>query len=328
MMGYRVFVSRPIPKDWLSPLLNAQNLEVVIHEDPKSLGEALWSKALKDYDAIVCFVSDRFTRALLQKRGTKLKVLSNFGVGYDNIDVDAASEFGVAVTITPDVLSQTTAEMAWALLFAVSRRIVEGDRMVRSGKFEGFDPTLLLGREIAGKTLGLLGAGRIATKVAMIGKAFSLNLLYCAPRRNAILEENLQAKRASFEELLARSDFLSLHVPLTDTTKGLIDSKALNLMKPGAILINTARGEVVDEEALAQALHSGKIAGAGLDVFEREPEVSSSLKVLENVVLTPHIGSSSLEARQRMGFLASQNVLEVLSGELPKTCVNALALSS
>lgn len=326
-MHFRVFVSRPIPKAWLEPLVASPRIDLSMHERTKSLSEEAWEEALKEAAGLLCFVNDRLSRKLLQRAAKSLRVISNFGVGFDNVDVEAASELGIAVTTTPNVLSEATAEMAWALLFAVSRRILEGDNLVRSGKFQGFDPTLFLGTEIAHKTLGLVGAGKIATRVAMISKGFSLKLLYCATRRNAVFEERLDAKRASLDEVLGSADFLSLHVPLTKETRRLINTRSLALMKPSAILINTSRGGVIDEQALIEALKTKQIAGAGLDVYEREPYIPEALKSLNNVVLTPHIGSATVEARKRMGFLASQNILDVLQGEIPSSCVNHAALS-
>jgi glyoxylate reductase len=326
-MNFRVFVSRPIPKAWLEPLVTSPKIDLSIHESTEVLSQEAWGLALEEVDGVLCFVNDRLSRALLQKAAKRLRVVSNFGVGFDNIDLEAANELGIAVTTTPNVLSEATAEMAWALLFAVARRTLEGDSLVRSGKFQGFDPTLLLGMEIAHKTLGLVGAGKIATRMATIANGFSLKLLYCATRRSAVLEEGLDATRLSLEETLKSADFLSLHVPLTGATRHLIDAKALALMQPHAILINTSRGEVVDEQALIEALKAKKIAGAGLDVYEHEPFVPEALKNLKNVVLTPHIGSATFEARRRMGLLASQNILDVLHGEIPASCVNHAALS-
>ena len=243
-------------------------------------------------------------------------------MGTDNIDVAAATERGVAVTNTPGVLTLATAEMAWSLLLAAARRVAEGDRITRSGKFAGWGPTLYLGRAVTGKTLGVIGAGRIGTAFARLSKGFRMEVLYRARRPNRALERELGARRTSLPEILKRSDFLSLHVDLNPSTRGMIGRKEFSLMKPSAVLVNTSRGPVIDEKELVRALKSRKISAAGLDVYEREPRLAPGLASLDNAVLAPHAGSATTEARAAMAELAAENLILALSGRRPKTCVN------
>jgi len=316
----KVFVTREIPKIGLE-LLEKAGFEINLrgNELPPTRDELL--EGVKDADALLCLLTDKISRDVLEA-GKNLKIVSNYAVGYDNIDVDAATELGIIVTNTPGVLTDATAELAWALLFAVARRIVEADKFTRAGKFKGWHPTLLLGFELKGKTLGIIGAGRIGTAMALKSKGFKMKVLYFSRHRNERLERELGAKMVSLDELLKESDFVSLHVPLTSETFHLIGERELNLMKPTAILINTSRGAVVDEQALIKALQNRRIAGAGLDVFENEPEVPDELKKLENVVITPHIGSATHNARESMALMAAQAIVDVLNGRIPQNVVN------
>ena len=316
----KVFVTREIPKIGLE-LLEKAGFEINLrgNELPPTRDELL--EGVKDADALLCLLTDKISRDVLEA-GKNLKIVSNYAVGYDNIDVDAATELGIIVTNTPGVLTDATAELAWALLFAVARRIVEADKFTRAGKFKGWHPTLLLGFELKGKTLGIIGAGRIGTAMALKSKGFEMKVLYFSRHRNERLERELGAKMVSLDELLKESDFVSLHVPLTSETFHLIGERELNLMKPTAILINTSRGAVVDEQALIKALQNRRIAGAGLDVFENEPEVPDELKKLENVVITPHIGSATHNARESMALMAAQAIVDVLNGRIPQNVVN------
>lgn len=252
-----------------------------------------------------------------------LRVISNYGVGYNNIDVEAATERGIAVTNTPEVLTETTADLAWALMLAAARRVGEGDRLMRSGEWKGWEPTQMLGQDVYGKTLGIVGMGRIGRAVARRACGFGMKILYQdASRLMAREEKKLRAKYASLQSLLKRSDFVSLHTPLMPETHHLISARELRLMKSTAILVNASRGPIVDEKALAAALRGGRIAAAGLDVFEREPLVEPALRKLENVVLLPHLGSASIETRVAMGLLAAKNCFAVLSGRKPRNLVN------
>jgi len=250
-----------------------------------------------------------------------LKVVGNYAVGIDNIDVAEATRRGIAVCNTPDVLTEATADMAWALVMAVARRIVEGDALVRSGSWTGWFPDQHLGHSVHGRTLGIVGFGRIGQAVARRGRGFGMEIVYVG-RREVPAADELGARRVELSELLERSHFVSLHCPQTPETRHLIDAEALGRMRPDAILINTARGSVVDEAALAAALEAGGIAGAGLDVFEREPAVHPLLLASPKVVLAPHAGSATTEARRAMGVLCATAVRAVLEGRRPANLVN------
>ena len=262
------------------------------------------------------------TEEVLQQ-APKLRVVSNTGVGYDNIDVAACTRRRIPVTNTPGVLTETTADLAMALLLAVARRMVEGDRFVRDGQWREWKWDLLHGVDVHGKTLGLLGFGRIGQAMARRGRGFSMRILYHARHRVAeSMERELEARYVDRDTLLGESDFLSLHLPLTPETRHVIGAKEFALIKPTAFLINTARGAVVDEEALAEALKAHRIAGAGLDVFEREPWVHPALLEMKNVVLMPHVGSATAETRLKMAMLAAENLLAALDGRRPPNVVN------
>ena len=254
-------------------------------------------------------------------------MIANYGVGVDNIDLDAATKRGVLVSNTPDVLTDATADIAFALILAVARRVVEGDKRNREGKFKYWAPLHFLGREITGKTLGIMGMGRIGTAVARRARGFEMEILYHNRRKiERADEEALGAQYVSKETLLSESDFISLHVPLTDQTVHLIGHEELKLMKPTAYLINTSRGAVVHERALVEALKGNRIAGAGLDVYENEPEMAPGLGTLDNAVLLPHMGSATQETRTKMGQCAADNLLAGLRGEIPPNCLNWDAL--
>jgi lactate dehydrogenase-like 2-hydroxyacid dehydrogenase len=255
---------------------------------------------------------------------SKLRAVANVGVGYDNIDVQGCTRRGIVVTNTPDVLTDTTADLAFALLLAVARRVVEGGRYVREGRWQRWEFSAMWGADVHHKTLGLYGLGRIGKAVAQRGRGFAMRILYHdLVRAPEAIEHELDATPVEREILLREADFLSLHVPLTSRTQHLIGAPELNVMKPSAFLINTTRGKVVDEEALVAALKSGKIAGAGLDVFEHEPHVHPELLKLTNVVMAPHIGSASAETRLKMATLAAENLLAALDGRRPPNVVNA-----
>ena len=253
----------------------------------------------------------------------RLKVIANYAVGYNNIDLAAARRKGIVVTNTPGVLTETTADLTWALIMAVSRRVVEGDQLVRSGKWNGWSPTQLLGNDVFGKTLGIIGMGRIGQAVARRAKGFGMKVVYYS--RHPVkpeIERTLEASRLPLAELLTRSDFVSLHVPLTAETYHLIGSKQFAKMKKTAYFINTARGAVVDEAAMAAALKKRGIAGAGLDVFEAEPKVHRALVQIKNAVLLPHLGSASRETRIKMGEMVIENIFAVLEGQKAPAQVN------
>jgi glyoxylate reductase len=254
---------------------------------------------------------------LLDQAGAELKVVANFAVGYDNIDLEACRRRDIVVTNTPDVLTNATAELTVALMLAAARRLGEGERLVRAGRWSGWQPDQLLGRELAHSVVGIVGLGRIGTRVAELLRGFAPRLLYAARDQRAEAESCLGVERRALDDLVAEADVVSLHVPLTSETHHLIDAAALARFRPGSILVNTARGGLVDTEALITALRTGPLAAAALDVYEQEPQVPPELAVLENVVLAPHIGSATARARDGMAELVADNVIAVLEGGRP-----------
>ena len=280
---------------------------------------------IQDADALICLLSDRVDEELLA-RAPRLKAVANLGVGVDNIDLAAATRRGIPVTNTPEVLTETTADLGWALLMAAARRVVEADRDLREKGFPGwtFIPPHL-GVDVYGRTLGVVGLGRIGTAVARRGRGFCMRVLYHSRTRKPELERELGLEYAPLDRLLSESDFVVLTVPLTPETRHLIGERELKLMKRDAVLVNIARGPVVDEAALARALKGGTIRAAALDVFEREPEVHPELLPLRNVVLTPHIGSATWATRRKMAELAVGSVIDVLAGRRPPNLVNPQA---
>lgn len=326
-MSLNAFITRQIPEEGITLLKKfCQTVEMSPHDRPLTYYELL--KQVKGKDAILTMLSDKIdTHVIHEARG--LKVIANYAVGYDNIDIKAATEQGIVVTNTPGVLTDSTADMAWALIFSIARRIVEGDKLTRAGKFTGWAPLFLLGGDIMGKTLGIIGAGRIGTAMAMRSRGWNMNVLYTTQRnRNVLLEESFGAKRVELETLLRGSDFISIHTPLSEKTKHLISAKEFSLMKRTAYLINTARGAVIDEAALVNALRNRQIAGAGLDVYEDEPKLKPGLAELDNVVLAPHLGSATVETRTRMSIMAAESIMAVLSKQKPKNCVNPEVFAS
>jgi len=324
-MSFKVYVTRQIPEEGINLLKKfCRMVEVNPHDSPLTYDELLMQ--VKGRDAILTMLSDRIDERLMSE-AKSLKVIANYAVGYDNIDIKAATAKGIVVTNTPGVLTDSTADMAWALLFSIARRIVEGDKVTRVGKFVGWAPMFLLGRDVVGKTLGIIGAGRIGTAMAMRSRGWCMKVLYTTQsNRNAVLEEMLGAKRVDLETLLKESDFISIHTPLSEKTRHLIGAKEISLMKKTAYLINTARGSVIDEAALVNALKNKQIAGAGLDVYEEEPKLKPGLAELDNVVLAPHLGSATVESRTKMAVMAAENIIAVLNKQKPKNCVNPEAL--
>ena len=273
-------------------------------------------------DALICLLTEKIDRELLDAAGPNLRIAANVAVGYDNIDVPACTERRVAVTNTPGVLDETTADFTWALLMAVSRRLVEADRLARSGAWRQWNLDQLCGTDIWGKTLGIIGFGRIGRAVARRAAGFHMRVIYnSTTRAPAEIERELNAEFMERERVLAEADFLSLHVPLRENTRGLIGPAELAKMKRTAFLINTTRGPVVQEAALVTALELGTIAGAALDVFEREPLISEGLR-RDNVVLAPHLGSASIETRTKMALIAVENAIALFSGKQPSTILN------
>jgi glyoxylate reductase len=315
----RIFVSTALPGDALERL--AREHTVVVGRSGLKGDELLHDAPT--FDAVVTLFSDRVDAALLE-RMPRLRLVANYAVGYDNVDLAACAARGVVVTNTPGVLTEATADLAFGLLLATARRIAEGDRLVRRGGFRGLTPSFLLGARVHGATLGVVGLGRIGQAMARRARGFGMRVIYAGPRRAAPeVELALRATHRSVDELFAEADLVSLHCPLTAETHHLVNAARLARMKPGAILVNTTRGPVVDEGALAAALASGPIGGAGLDVYENEPRVHPELLLLENVVLAPHIGSAERATREAMANIAVANVLAVLAGRAPLNPVGA-----
>lgn len=313
----KVAFTYEIPEIAEKILLN-EGFDVWVNREDRTLTHEEIIELAKKNDALVTLLSDRIDEEVINAGKDKLKVISNYAVGYNNIDVGAAKEAGIFVTNTPGVLSDATADLAWALLFAVARKIIESDKFVREGKFIGWRPKLFLGYDIKGKTLGIIGMGRIGKEMAKRAKGFEMNVLY--NKRNKLSEreeKELGVKYATLEELVKISDYISLHTPLTDETYHLLDEKEFSMMKPNVIIINTARGPVINEKVLIKYLKEGKIAGAGLDVYEEEPKVPQELIELDNVVLTPHTGSATYETRDNMAKMVAENVISALKGEVP-----------
>ncbi|MBK5294962.1 MAG: D-glycerate dehydrogenase [Acidobacteriia bacterium] len=300
-----------------------QRYEVDYVATDEGLSSDQLSQRVRGVQAIVSQLTDKFNAGLIDTLDG-VKVISNVAVGFDNIDIAAATQKGIFATNTPDVLTETTADFAFSLLMAAARRVVEGHQFVHSGQWKQWTIDLLAGQDIFGQTLGIFGMGRIGQAVARRGRGFSMRLIYHdAQRAPAELEKELGLEFVSKDELLRSADFVSLHVPLLESTRKLIGAPELAMMKPSAILVNTARGPVVDEAALARALAQGQIASAGLDVFEREPEVHPGLLHLRNVVLAPHIASASVETRRKMSMMAAENAAAALEGRRPPNLINS-----
>ncbi len=317
----KVYVTRLIPEEGLNMVLEACDAEVWEEELPPPR-EVLLEK-VKGKDGLLCLLTDKVDATLMDAAGGTLKVISNYAVGYDNIDVAAATARGIPVGNTPGVLTDTTADLAFALLMAVARRLVEGVEYVKAGRWRTWGPRLLLGQDIHGATLGIIGFGRIGQAMARRARGFDMRVLYYSRRRRPELEQSMGVSYADLDTLLRESDFVSIHTSLNEGTYHLIDAEALAKMKPTAILINTARGPVVDPAALADALERGVIAGAGLDVTEPEPiNMDSPLLKLPNCVIVPHIGSASVATRNRMARMAAANLIAGVRGERLPNCVN------
>lgn len=319
-MKPKILVTSELPGNAISRL--EETAEVEIHTGEEEMSKSQLMEKLQDKDALISLLVNEISKEVIDS-APLLKVISNYAVGFNNIDVDAASDRDIIVTNTPDVLTEATADLAWALILGIARRVPESDQFVRDGKFDGWKPSLLLGRSVHGKTLGIIGAGRIGEAVVQRAKGFNMNVLYYNRKQlPAEKEKELNMKYTDVKDLLSSSDFVSLHAPLTDETHHMIGKKELEIMKSSAYIINTSRGPLVDEAALVKALRGNEIAGAGLDVFEREPALEPGLTELKNVVLAPHVGSATIETRVEMANLAVDNVISVLRGEKPLTPVN------
>jgi glyoxylate reductase len=317
----RIVVTREIPKAGLEVLRAAGETWVSPHDRPLDRDELF--EAVAGAEGIVTMLHDPVDDAFLDAAGPQLRVVANFAVGFNNVDVEACARRGVIATNTPGVLTDATADLAFALILIATRRLGEAERFVRSGQSWSWNTFFMLGAGIQGKTLGVVGLGAIGTAVARRARAFGMDVIYNAPSRKPEAEAELGARFADFYDLLESADVVTLHCPLTDETHHLVNVKSLERMKPSAYLINTTRGPVVDEPALVAALRDGTIAGAGLDVYEDEPEIHPGLLELENVVLIPHLGSATVETRDAMATLAAENVAAVLRGEPAKTPITS-----
>ena len=317
----KVYVTREFPERGLKVI--KENFDAEVWREYAPPPKKLIIEKAKNVDALATLLSDKIDAEVFDA-APKLKIVSQMAVGFDNIDVKEATKRGIYVTNTPEVLTDTTADFAWALLMAVARRVVEADKYVRTGQWKvGWHPMMMQGRDVYGSTVGIVGAGRIGYGVAERAKGFKMKILYYDVIPRPEMEEVLGAKRVEFDELLKESDFVSVHVPLMKQTYHLVNAEKLKLMKKTAYLINNSRGPVVDEKALYQALKAGKIAGAGLDVFEQEPTpVDNPLLKLENVVVAPHISSASYETRSRMAEMVAENLVAFFKGERPPNLVN------
>ena len=308
-----VLVTKTFPGPGLDILSEVCTVDLV--DEGKLLTKEEMLSRIKGKAALLCFLSDRIDRDVIDA-GSDLKVIANFAVGYNNIDIEYARQKRIVVTNTPDVLTEATADIAWSLILTMTRNIIPADRYTREGKFKGWTPFLFLGTSIQHKVLGIVGMGRIGQAVARRGKAFGMEIFYYDMHRLlAEIEQALEAQYIPFDGLLKCADILTLHLPLTEKSKKMIGEKELAAMKKGSFIVNTARGEIIDEKALVKFLKSEHLAGAGLDVYEKEPEVEDKLKGMDNVVILPHIGSATREVRAKMGTMAVENICAVLQGK-------------
>ncbi len=319
MAKAKVFITRQIPDAGIKLL--KKSCEVRVYPKDQIIPRKELLKGVTWCDALLSLLTDKIDKEVLDAN-PKLKIISNYAVGFDNIDVAYATSKGIPVTNTPGTLEDAVAEHTFALLLAVTKRIVEADRFTRAGKYKNWEPMLFIGTQLKGKTLGIIGLGRIGSLVAEKAVAMGVTVVYTDIKRNPEFETKFQAKFLSKESLLKTADFVSLHVPLLPSTRHLISSRELKTMKKTAYLVNTSRGPVVDEKALVTALRRKQIAGAAIDVYEFEPKLSAGLAKLNNVVLTPHIASATIEARQAMSRIAAENILAVLGGKKAITAVN------
>ncbi|MFW6361550.1 MAG: 2-hydroxyacid dehydrogenase [Spirochaetota bacterium] len=315
----KVYITRRIPQAGIDLLKEKYDVKVNPHDRALSRAELL--SAVQDADGVLCLLTDKIDGEFFDA-APQLRGVANYAVGYDNIDVPEATRRKLPVSNTPGVLTDATAEMAWALLFAVARRVVESDGHMRAGKWGGWGPLQFIGGDVSGKTLGVVGTGRIGTAMALKSTGFNMRVLYTDVVENEVLNEKCKARRVDFDTLLAESDFVSIHVPLMDSTRHLFNAEVFKKMKSTSYLINTSRGPVINETDLVQALKAGELAGAGLDVYEAEPKMAAGLADLTNAVLTPHTASATEAARTNMALKAARNLSAMIAGETPPDCVN------
>jgi len=320
-MKLKIFVTYPLAEAAIQKLQS--HFEVTINAESRALSPAELIQQCKDKDGVLCLLTDTIDKSFITACPS-LKVISNYAVGYNNIDISAANDRKIPVYYTPGVLTDTTADLTLALILAATRRVVEADAFVRAGKFKGWSPDLLLGFDINGKTLGIIGMGRIGLAVAKRAEAFNMSVVYSATRDKGLPHYQYMG----LEQILQTADIISLHLPYNADNHHLINAQRLSQMKKTAYLINTARGPIVDEAALASALIQGKIAGAGLDVFEEEPKVHPDLLKLSQVVLLPHIGSATVDTRKKMALMAADNLIQFADGQKTENVINPQALGA
>jgi glyoxylate reductase len=320
----RIFVTRRPPESAITLLHDAFGAsDVTIFPEDRPIPREVLLEGVKGADAILSMLTEPMNPEVFDAAGPQLKIVANMAVGYNNIDVPAATARGIAVSNTPDVLTETTADLTFALILATARRLCESEHFLRSGQWSSWSPTFMLGMDVYGKTLGIYGLGRIGKAVVRRAKAFNMKVIYHSRTQLPAAEETeLGLIYVDFPTLLAESDIVSPHCPLTDETRHVFNGATFKAMKKSAIFVNTTRGPVVDEAALAAALHAGDIFAAGLDVYEEEPKIHPDLLTVSNIVLLPHIGSSTLETRSAMANLAAENIIALLKGKTPPTCVN------
>lgn len=320
----KIFVTRPIPTIGID-MLKTKGYEVLINEkaENRAATKEEMLNGAKGADAILAILTDKIDSEVMDTGLPTLKIIANYAVGFDNIDLEAAKKRNLIVTNTPGVLTNTVAEHTFTLMLSIAHRISEADRFSRAGKYHAWGPNLLLGTDLSGKTLGVVGLGRIGSRVAYHAvRGFDMEVFYTDPKPNPEFEKEFGAQYfEKLDDMLPHCDFVSIHVPLLDSTQHLINETRLKLMKRSAYLVNTSRGPIVDEKALAVSLSKGLIRGAAIDVFEFEPEITSELKELDNIILTPHIASATEETRNKMAEMAATNIIEALEGKTPPNLV-------
>ncbi|RPI60864.1 MAG: D-glycerate dehydrogenase [Ignavibacteriales bacterium] len=309
----KIFVTREIPEAGIR-LLKNKGFEVSVYKKDQPIPKNELKKAIKNCDGLISMLSDKIDKEIVDSM-KNCKVIANYAVGFNNIDIDYAKSKGIIATNTPDVLTDSTADLTIALVLACARKISESEKLVRDKKFVGWKPKLFLGMELRKKYFGILGAGRIGTEVAKRAHSFGCKIIYYSNSKNDFLESELKAKKMSLNSILNKSDIISLHLPLNKNSYNLLNEEKLKLLKSSAILINTARGEILDESYLIKMLKQNKVSSAGFDVYQKEPNLNTEFYKLKNVVLLPHIGSATVEARNKMSLLAAKNVIAVLSGK-------------
>ena len=315
----KVFITRDIPRIAYN-LLKKNNIEFEVYEKDKSIPHKLLLEKIKNVDGLITLLTEKIDKKVIDSMN-KCKVIANYAVGYNNIDVEYAKQKNIIVTNTPNVLTESTADLTVALILSCSRMLFEAENLIRKKQFKGWKPKLLLGIELKNKTVGLIGAGRIGMAVGIRVKAFGTNIIYFDSNRNKILEENTAAKKVSLKFLLENSDIISVHLPLNENTYHFLNKENLSQVKKTAIIVNTSRGEIIDEKYLIKMLKKNRIKSAGLDVYENEPGINIELLKMKNVVLLPHIGSATEEARSAMAELAAKNIIGVLKNNKPITPV-------